>query len=126
MTDSTITALPTEERDLALGNFMDACSELEANIRQLLSVLSGAHPQTSFSIATAIPDIGRMCELLLALGELQLDDPVMQKELKDICDYLLKSSKFRNSIVHGQWIVTSNRATPSAEPRHRYMWCAHT
>jgi hypothetical protein len=37
---------PERERDLALGRFMDAWSELEATLRSLLSVLSGAPSET--------------------------------------------------------------------------------
>jgi hypothetical protein len=118
-----IAELPTEERDLALGRFMDAWSELEANLRALLSVLSGAPAEASFSIAAAIPDTGRLRDLLLALGRLQLEDGRDQTELSEICEYLLIQNRYRNSIVHGQWLLTNNRAQTSVRGVvHPYMW----
>jgi hypothetical protein len=117
-------APPTMDRDLALGSFMDAWSQLEAMFRTLLSILSGAPPETSFSIAAAIPDVGRMNDLLLALGDIQLSDAEDRKELKAICKYLLTCSKYRNSIVHGQWVLTNNRVepTPISASGPAYMW----
>jgi hypothetical protein len=117
----TMEPLSTEHRDSALGAFMDAWSELEGSLRNLLRILSGAPSEISFSIAAAIPDNGRLKELLLALGRIQLtkiDDCI---ELQKICEYLLVSNRYRNSIIHGQWICTNNRE-PGPEPRHRYMW----
>lgn len=101
------------ERDLTLGRFMDAWSQLEANLRSLLGVLSGAPPETAFSIAAAIPDNGRMHDLLLALGDLQLEEADDRKELKELCQHLLISNRYRNSIVHGQWVLTDDRTPPS-------------
>ena len=101
---------------------MDAWSELEASIRTLLTILSAAPPQTAFSIAAAIPDVGRLQELLLALGDIQLEEPVDLKELKEICSYFLLSSKYRNSIVHGQWLLTNNRMPPPFGLFPQFVW----
>jgi hypothetical protein len=113
---------PEEERDLALGRFMDAWSMLEAEIRNLLRLLSRAPDQAAFAIAAAIPDMRRMNELLVALGELHLgsDD---QAELAKICKELLISNKYRNSIVHGQWGCTNNRdSKPVGGIVYPFMW----
>ena len=115
-------AAPAFDRDLSLGRFMDAWSQLEANIRALLSALSAAPPETSFSIAAAIPDVGRMYDLLMALGATQLETPEDMKELEEICDHFRISSKFRNSIVHGQWLLTNNRMPPPFGSYPPYMW----
>jgi hypothetical protein len=100
---------PPFERDLWLGRFMDAWSQLEASLRALLAVLSQAPTDSAFPIAAAIPDLGRMKELLETLGETYLADSDDQKELLEITKYLAISAQYRNSIVHGQWGLTSNR-----------------
>ncbi len=82
---------------------MSAWGELEGALRRLLIVLSGAPWQTAISIAAAIPDFGRMQELLQALGAMQLDDKEDRDELEAICRYFLISNRYRNSIVHGEW-----------------------
>lgn len=86
-----------------MGVFMDAWSELEGALRGLLILLSGAPWHTAISIAAAIPDFGRMQELLLALGVTQLADKKDRDELEAICRYFLISNRYRNAIVHGQW-----------------------
>jgi hypothetical protein len=82
---------------------MGAWSELEGALRNLLIVLSGAPWQTAISIAAAIPDFGRMQELLQALGVMQLADKEDRNELEAICRYFLISNRYRNAIVHGEW-----------------------
>jgi hypothetical protein len=99
---------PVRERDLALGRFMDEWSQLEASLRDLLHILSQAPSEAAFSIAAAIPDLGRMNELLQALGQLYLEKDD-QDELAAIGKYLLISTRYRNSIVHGQWGLTHNK-----------------
>jgi hypothetical protein len=54
-----------------------------------------------------------MQELLLALGAIQLAEANDRKELEGICSYLLISNRYRNSIVHGQWVLTDDRTPPS-------------
>lgn len=113
---------PTLQRDLALGRFMDAWSQLESMLRELLHVLSHAPREAAWSIAAAIPDLGRMRELLEALGRsyLNADD---QKELADILQYLRVSNGYRNAIVHGQWGLTNNRSRTSIDGViHDFMW----
>jgi hypothetical protein len=94
---------PTHDRDLALGRFMSAWSEVEGALRRLLIVLSGAPWQTAISIAAAIPDFGRMQELLRALSVMQLANKEDRDELEAICSYFLISNRYRNAIVHGEW-----------------------
>ncbi len=115
--------LPTEPRDLAMGRFMEAWSQLEASLRDLLSALSGAPDRAAFSIAAAIPDNGRMQELLLALGNMASIDLDEMKELKAICEHLQTSNRYRNHIVHGQWINASDTSKPAtASPYKPRMW----
>ncbi len=114
---------PAIERDLALGRFMDAWSQLEAELRDLLSVLSGAPQQAAFSIAAAIPDMGRMKDLLLSLGALFIQDEHDRKELQEVCQGLVIYGRHRNSIVHGQWGLTNNRdRIMTGGIVHEHMW----
>lgn len=113
---------PTLQRDLALGRFMDAWSQLESMLRELLHVLSHAPREAAWSIAAAIPDLGRMRELLEALGRLYLSEDD-QKELADILQYLRVSNGYRNAIVHGQWGLTNNRSRAAIDGViHDFMW----
>lgn len=98
---------PTDERDMALGRFMSSWSEMESMLRELLSVLSGANQAAAYAIAAAVPDLGRAKDLLLALGEATKLNAEEMKELEGICDHLMKSGQFRNTIVHGRWIYSS-------------------
>lgn len=108
MTEPLVIKLGSSQpRDIALGQFMNAWSDLEGSLRILLGLLSGASPQVAQAIAAAIPDLGRMRELLMALGAAHLDD-AEQKELDELCKYLTISAMYRNSIVHGQWGIVGN------------------
>ena len=116
-----IEMLPTEPRDLAMGEFMNAWSELEAQLRSMLSALAGTQIEISIAIGAAIPDNGRMKELLLVLGDIQLRGDADRAELAGICEHLSIANAYRNSIVHGQWLVRNNREAtgPGAHP---YEW----
>jgi hypothetical protein len=120
MKEPPIERLPTEARDLALGHFMDEWSQLEARLRSLLGSLAGTHFEVGFAIGSAIPDLGRMQELLQVLGDLQLKDAKDRKELKKICDYLIIQIRYRNSIVHGQWLIRNSRKRGPED--HLFEW----
>jgi hypothetical protein len=107
MAEETTEWPPEDERDLAMGSFMYAWSRVEMALHSLFRSLSGTSDAVAHAIANAIPDVGRMAELLTALGALHLtsDD---QKELAEIRKYLLIQGRYRNSIVHGFWGLRPN------------------
>ena len=98
---------PEDERDLAMGRFMDAWSRAESAMRLLFEILSGTSGGVSHAIGAAIADNGRMIDLLVALGALRLSAED-QTELKDIRKYFLVLARYRNSIVHGVWGLRPN------------------
>ena len=113
---------PIDPRDLALGRYLTAWSNLEHSLRFLLARLIGTTFEIGFSVAAAIPDNGRMQELLRALGRLQLDDSDDLNELVEICKHVQDSSHHRNRIVHGTWVVTNDRHEEARSGRAAYMW----
>jgi len=90
-----------------MGRFMHAWSQVELSLHMLFQNLSGAAGKTGQAIAHAIPDIGRMADLLTALGGLNLPEED-KKELKEIRKYLLVQARYRNSIVHAMWPLRPN------------------
>jgi hypothetical protein len=118
MAKETIPELPTEERDTTMGAFIDAWSQLEQSLRGLIQSLSGATGLAAVSIAAAIPDNGRMRELLLALGALRLQG-TDQKALEGLCERFRVANTFRNSIIHGRWIVTLDARETR---KHPHKW----
>lgn len=98
---------PEGERDLAMGSFMNAWSRVEMSLRLLLQQLTNTSETVSYMLAAAISDTGRMADLLVALGALNLP-PEDQKELVAIRDYILIQARYRNSIVHGFWALRPN------------------
>jgi len=113
---------PEDERDLAMGRFMNAWSRVEHSLHFLFGGLSGVSGKTGEAIAHRVPDVGRMADLLIALGALNLPEED-KKELKQIREYLLIQARYRNSIVHAMWAMR-----PNAEKRvvngliHQWEW----
>src|SRR5665213_467121 len=99
---------PKFDRDLEMGRFIDAWSQVEWEMRNLLRILSQAPAEAAGPIAAAIPDNGRMAELLQVLGEQYLE-PTERGELDAIIGHVKISNTYRNSIVHGHWGLTNNR-----------------
>ncbi len=113
---------PTFERDLAMGRFIDAWSQVEWEMRNLLRILSKAPAEAAGPIAAAIPDNGRMAELLQVLGKRYLESTECD-ELDGIIEHVKISNNYRNSIVHGHWGLTSNREKVATRGTvYDFMW----
>lgn len=97
--------LPTDERDIALGQFMQEWAELETQLLLLFYTLIG----TPIQIAEAIFLTGfqsmNLVELFIALGQIRLPQPEQQK-LKRLCKRYREAAAKRNKIVHGSWYPT--------------------
>lgn len=110
-------------RDLALGRFMDAWSQLEGAMRRLLAVLGGLEWYAAGPIAAAIPDNGRMAELLVALGRARKLPKEELETLEDLLKGLKTYMQRRNAIVHGQWCLINKRGETELEGAvHPMMW----
>lgn len=96
--------LPTNDRDITLGQFMDAWSSLENKLFIFFWKLIG----TNFYIARAIFSTGiqttNLSELLISIAPFRLTD-LEQKTLKTLCKRYRSAAQKRNRIVHGVWYI---------------------
>jgi hypothetical protein len=100
-----IPSLPTEPRDLALGQYMDAWSRLETFILLVLRELLGTDERAVRAVAAAL-SAKQLKDLLTTLGTMRLTD-VGAKRLTTLCERFSKHNTKRNNIVHGGWALTT-------------------
>lgn len=113
---------PEDQRDLSLGRFMDAWSDVEQQLRFLLQQLSGTDGAIAYAISAAVPDLGRMRDLLKAIGSIRLQGSDLA-ELDNICSDVQRQAQHRNTIVHGRWGLTNNvEQTPILGVIHDLKW----
>lgn len=97
-----IPAPPTEDRDIALGQFMHTWSKLEFKLLLLFHTLT----DITLEIANIIFATGFQCssliDMFLALGKLRLLDSECA-QLKSLCRRYSRANAKRNKIVHGSW-----------------------
>jgi len=96
-----ITMLPTDERDRALGRYMDAFSRLEILINRMIEALLGTDWEAGRAIASVIYS-AQSIKLLEALSAIRLPIALAEKVAKQ-CDRLARRNMRRNHIVHGIW-----------------------
>ena len=93
--------IPTQKRDIALGQYMDRFSRLE----NCLSILFWKLLQTDLQTANTIfYELGmrQIVSLLIATGRAELTDDD-QKRLESIAQRIHKCTAKRNHLVHGSW-----------------------
>lgn len=97
----------SDDRDIALGQFMYEWGNLEMQLFFLFYMLIG----TTFEIANTIFLTGFqssvLSELLKSLGEIRLLKPE-KEQLKSLCKRYIKAAQKRNKIVHGIWRIETN------------------
>jgi len=92
---------PTEERDAALGRYMDAWSRLEAAIRFTSQEILDVEPDAAYIIWSAIPTF-QSIKVLDAAAKLRLNSEGQQRAGK-ICEKIARRNIRRNYIIHGEW-----------------------
>ena len=113
MANITLKLLPTEARDIALGQYMDAFGRLEMLIKfatqELLQIDWAAANAISATVMTK-----QSIDLLEAAAKLRLTEGGAAR-VHRICEKLSRRNMRRNHIVHGTWmhtvVITDDGAT---------------
>lgn len=92
---------PTDARDIALGRYMDAWSQLETAIRFVTQEIFQIDADVAFSIWSAV-GTAHSIKLLDAAAKLKLNAEGVGRT-KTICEKLARRNMRRNAIVHGSW-----------------------
>lgn len=98
---------PTDDRDIALGQFMSAWGYLERQLLFIFHILIGKTFEIAFTIFLTGFRSSTLSDLLKALGQIQLRESE-QKQLKNLCKRYTDAAERRNRIVHGDWILERN------------------
>lgn len=99
--DIPVTMLPTEERDRALGRYMDAWSRLETIMDHVIEGLLRTDWQAAKVLASILYSQQRI-KLLEALAAVRLP-PQNAERVARICEQISRRNTRRNHIVHGSW-----------------------
>ncbi len=97
----TLEMLPTDERDKALGKYMDAFSRMESMINHLIQGLLGIEWQAGNALASVLYSKQRI-DLLELLASIKLPKEVAERVTK-ACGKLGRRNMRRNHIIHGAW-----------------------
>lgn len=100
-TTVALNPLPTEERDIALGRYMDAFSRLELMVSIATNEILQIDHRTGSAIA-AVLMTKQAIDLLEASARLALNEVGIARVTK-ICEKLKNRNMRRNHIVHGIW-----------------------
>ena len=98
---------PTDDRDIALGQFISAWGYLERELLTIFHLLIGTTFEIAFNIFLTGFRSSTLSDLLKALGQIKLQESE-QKQLKNLCKEYTKAAEKRNKIVHGNWILEHN------------------
>ncbi len=102
---------PSDDRDIALGQFMYEWGKLEMQLLLLFHILTG----TTLQIASTIFSTGfqsvNLADLFIALGQIRLVEQEQQK-LKNLCKRYRNAAGKRNKIVHGTWYIEPDPDSP--------------
>ena len=101
MAQITFPALPKEERDQALGRYMDAFSRLERMMLMATQVMLNIEVDTLGPIFATL-GTRQMIDLLGATAKLRLTTAGAER-VKNLCDRIGRRNTRRNHIVHGYW-----------------------
>lgn len=93
--------IPTQERDIALGQYMDCFSRLEGALSMLFWKLLQTDLQTSNTIFYEL-GMKQIVSLLVATGRAELKE-ADQKRLESLSERISKCTMKRNHIIHGSW-----------------------
>lgn len=110
---------PIEERDAALGRYMDAWSRLETTIHWVTQEILNIEPDAGYVIWSTIPTF-QTIKLLEAAAKIRFNDEG-QKRTAKICEKLTRRNTRRNYIVHGSWL-TSIRMSFAGQPPAYGEW----
>ncbi|MES2497220.1 MAG: hypothetical protein V4618_13995 [Pseudomonadota bacterium] len=101
MSDHSITPPPTEERDSALGRYMDAWSRLETSIQFTTQDILGIDGDVAHVLFSAIQTF-QSIKVLHAAAKLKFNEAGRTRVAK-ICERVISRNVRRNFIVHGSW-----------------------
>lgn len=106
---------PTEERDAALGRYMDAWSRLETSINYTTQEILGVDADAGFVIWAAMQTF-QSIKVLDAAAKLKFTK-VGQQRVTKLCEQLTRRNTRRNYIVHGSWRYRVSIDLISGEPK---------
>lgn len=109
-----ISSPPSEERDAALGRYMDAWSRLETSINYTTQEILGIDADAGFVIWAAI-QTRQSIDVLDAAAKLKFDKSG-QTRVAQICEQLVRRNMRRNHIVHGFWRFKVQIGVMGGEP----------
>ena len=93
--------LPSEEKDAAMGRYIDASSQLEGMVQLAIGLIMGIELPTLGSVF-AILGVKQSIDLLEAVALDHLNEHG-SKRVHSICQRLARRNMRRNHIVHGRW-----------------------
>jgi hypothetical protein len=97
----TLHMLPTDERDRALGRYMDAFSRVEFMIDRMIQEMLSADWHAGRALSSVMYSHQRI-KLLEALAAIRLPEEMAKRVAKQ-CVRLASRNMRRNHIVHGSW-----------------------
>ena len=100
---------PTEERDVALGQYMDAWSRLETILLELLRELLHTDDAATVAVGATL-GARQLKDLLNALAALRMRPEGTQKMAR-LCNRFSGLNTKRNHIIHGRWAVVVHLRT---------------
>lgn len=115
MEPTKISPPPTEERDAALGRYMDAWSRLETAINYTTQEILGIDSDAGFVIWAAI-QTRQSIEVLDAAAKLKFN-AAGRARVANICEQLVRRNMRRNHIVHGFWRFRIQIGMMGGEPQ---------
>lgn len=92
----------SDDRDIALGQFMYEWGNLESKLFFLFYILIGASPEIAQIIFSTGFRSATLSNLFIALGKIRLTE-TEQGTLKGLCKKYREAADKRNRIVHGAW-----------------------
>ena len=109
-----ISSPPTDERDAALGRYMDAWSRLETSINYSTQEILEIDADAGFVIWAAI-QTRQSIDVLDAAAKLKFNKDG-RKRVALICEQLIRRNMRRNHIVHGFWRFKVKIGVMGGEP----------
>lgn len=95
---------PTDDRDIALGQFMHLWSKLEMQLLLTFHTLTGTTVEIAHTIFLTGFQSQTLIEVFKALGQMILLKSE-QENLNSLCKRYSKAVAKRNKIVHGTWFL---------------------
>ena len=97
----------SNDRDIALGQFMSAWGYLEMQLMVIFYLLIGTPYEIAYKIFNTGFQSSTLVDLLKALGQTRLIESE-QQQLNSLCRRYSNAALKRNKIVHGNWVLETN------------------